>query len=81
MRLCRPGRSGEALIQRLEEQVDFPAFLVDGGDGRDGEVEMKWWRPDEGLVVDEAPWTATGMVLKTAFRKRHVQTREGDGAG
>ena len=36
MTLCRPGRSGEAPIQCLEEQVDSPALLVDRGDGRDG---------------------------------------------
>ena len=42
MTLCRPGRSGKAPIQRLEEQLDSPTLLVDGGDGRGGEVEIKW---------------------------------------
>ena len=81
MTLCRPGRSGEAPIQRLEEPLDFPALLVDGGDGRGGEVERKWWLPDEVPVADELPRTAAGEALKTAFRKRHAQAQEVDGAG
>ncbi len=71
MTLCRPGRSGEAPLQRLEEQVDFPALLVDRGDGRGGEVERKWWRPDEVLVVDEPPQTATVSTAVLLDRLTH----------
>jgi fatty-acyl-CoA synthase len=31
----------------------------------------KWWLPDEVLVVDELPHTATGKLLKTALRIRY----------
>jgi 3-(methylthio)propionyl---CoA ligase len=31
----------------------------------------KWWVPDEVLVVDELPHTATGKLLKTALRERY----------
>ncbi len=31
----------------------------------------KWWLPDEVLVVDELPHTATGKLLKTALRTRY----------
>jgi fatty-acyl-CoA synthase len=36
----------------------------------DGKV-AKWWLPDEILVVDELPHTATGKLLKTALRSRY----------
>lgn len=31
----------------------------------------KWWLPDEILVVDDLPHTATGKILKTALRERY----------
>ena len=31
----------------------------------------KWWLPDEVLVVDELPHTATGKLLKTSLRARY----------
>lgn len=31
----------------------------------------KWWLPDEILIVDELPHTATGKILKTALRQRY----------
>jgi fatty-acyl-CoA synthase len=34
-----------------------------------GEV-VKWWLPDDIIVVDELPHTATGKVLKTQLRER-----------
>ena len=30
----------------------------------------KWWMPDDVVVVDEIPHTATGKILKTALRER-----------
>ena len=30
----------------------------------------KWWMPDDMVVVDEIPHTATGKILKTALRER-----------
>lgn len=31
----------------------------------------KWWLPDQILIVDELPHTATGKILKTALRERY----------
>ena len=31
----------------------------------------KWWTPDEVLVVDDLPHTATGKLLKTELRARY----------
>jgi fatty-acyl-CoA synthase len=31
----------------------------------------KWWLPDEVLVVDELPHTATGKLLKTSLRAQY----------
>jgi 3-(methylthio)propionyl---CoA ligase len=36
----------------------------------EGQV-AKWWLPDEVLVVDELPHTATGKLLKTELRNRY----------
>ena len=33
----------------------------------------KWWLPDEVLVVDELPHTATGKLLKTSLRTRYKE--------
>jgi fatty-acyl-CoA synthase len=30
----------------------------------------KWWMPDDMVIVDEIPHTATGKILKTALRER-----------
>src|SRR5262249_9341680 len=30
----------------------------------------KWWMPDDVVVVDESPHTATGKIQKTALRER-----------
>jgi fatty-acyl-CoA synthase len=30
----------------------------------------KWWMPDDVVVVDSIPHTATGKILKTALRER-----------
>ena len=31
----------------------------------------KWWTPDEVLIVDDLPYTATGKLLKTELRARY----------
>jgi fatty-acyl-CoA synthase len=36
----------------------------------DGKI-AKWWTPDEVLVVDDLPHTATGKLLKTELRDRY----------
>lgn len=33
----------------------------------------KWWLPDDVVVVDELPHTATGKILKTALREKFAQ--------
>jgi fatty-acyl-CoA synthase len=35
----------------------------------DGRV-ARWWLPDDVVVVDELPHTATGKLLKTQLRER-----------
>ena len=35
----------------------------------------KWWLPDEVLLVDELPHTATGKLLKTALREQYRDYR------
>ncbi|PZN95846.1 MAG: long-chain fatty acid--CoA ligase [Alphaproteobacteria bacterium] len=40
----------------------------------DGKI-AKWWTPDEVLVVDELPHTATGKLLKTELRERYKDYR------
>ena len=35
----------------------------------------KWWMPDDMVVVDELPHTATGKLLKTELRKRFADYR------
>ncbi|WP_426163619.1 long-chain-fatty-acid--CoA ligase [Sandarakinorhabdus sp. DWP1-3-1] len=40
----------------------------------DGRI-AKWWMPDEVLVVDELPHTATGKLLKTELRDRYKDYR------
>ncbi len=35
----------------------------------------KWWFPDEVILVDALPHTATGKVLKTELRERYAQSR------
>ena len=36
----------------------------------DGKI-AKWWTPDEVLIVDDLPHTATGKLLKTELRERY----------
>jgi acyl-CoA synthetase (AMP-forming)/AMP-acid ligase II len=36
----------------------------------DGKI-AKWWMPDEVLIVDDLPHTATGKLLKTELRERY----------
>ncbi len=40
----------------------------------DGKI-AKWWMPDEVLVVDDLPHTATGKLLKTELRDRYKDYR------
>jgi acyl-CoA synthetase (AMP-forming)/AMP-acid ligase II len=35
----------------------------------------KWWMPDDVVIVDEIPHTATGKILKTALRDRFREYR------
>ena len=35
----------------------------------------KWWTPDEVVVVDELPHTATGKINKLALRQRFREFR------
>ncbi|KPF62623.1 long-chain fatty acid--CoA ligase [alpha proteobacterium AAP81b] len=35
----------------------------------------KWWLPDDVLIVDELPHTATGKLLKTALREKYKDYR------
>jgi fatty-acyl-CoA synthase len=36
----------------------------------DGKI-AKWWTPDDVLIVDDLPHTATGKLLKTELRDRY----------
>ncbi|MEH3159213.1 MAG: long-chain fatty acid--CoA ligase [Sphingomonas taxi] len=56
------------LLVRLHagETVEKPAML----DHLAGHV-AKWWLPDDVLVVDDLPHTATGKLLKTELRARY----------
>jgi fatty-acyl-CoA synthase len=40
----------------------------------DGRI-AKWWTPDDVLVIDELPHTATGKLLKTELRTRYKDYR------
>ncbi len=40
----------------------------------DGRI-AKWWMPDDVLVVDDLPHTATGKLLKTELRERYKDYR------
>ncbi len=40
----------------------------------DGRI-AKWWTPDEVLIVDDLPHTATGKLLKTELRQRYKDYR------
>jgi fatty-acyl-CoA synthase len=35
----------------------------------------KWWMPDDVIVVEELPHTATGKLLKTALREQYKDYR------
>ncbi|HEY4250484.1 MAG TPA: AMP-binding protein, partial [Roseomonas sp.] len=41
----------------------------------------KWWLPDDVLVVEELPHTATGKLLKTKLREIYRDYRPGAGGG
>ncbi len=57
--VCKPGRS----ISREEMLV----YLTD--------KVAKWWLPDDVVVVDEIPHTATGKIQKTTLRERFKDYR------
>ncbi len=40
----------------------------------DGKI-AKWWMPDDVLIVDDLPHTATGKLLKTELRERYKDYR------
>lgn len=56
------------LLLRLQpgEMVEKPVML----DHLAGQV-AKWWLPDDVLIVDDLPHTATGKLLKTELRTRY----------
>ena len=57
---------------RTPEREDVLAFLRPH--------VAKWWMPDDVVLVDEIPHTATGKILKTALRARfrdHLLPTEG----
>lgn len=64
------------LLLRLHpgESVEKPAML----DHLAGHV-AKWWLPDDVLVVDDLPHTATGKLLKTVLRARYREHLGGVG--
>jgi fatty-acyl-CoA synthase len=64
------------LLLRLHpgESVGKPAML----DHLAGHV-AKWWLPDDVLVVDDLPHTATGKLLKTELRARYREHLGGIG--
>ncbi|WP_380787787.1 long-chain fatty acid--CoA ligase [Sphingomonas sp. R86521] len=64
------------LLLRLHpgESVEKPAML----DHLAGHV-AKWWLPDDVLVVDDLPHTATGKLLKTELRARYREHLGGIG--
>jgi fatty-acyl-CoA synthase len=80
--VSHPDVSEAAVIAAAHRKWDErPLLLVTALPGRtvdpasvlalyDGKV-AKWWLPDEVLVVDELPHTATGKLLKTSLRTRY----------
>ncbi|KUI27354.1 long-chain fatty acid--CoA ligase [Mycobacterium sp. IS-1496] len=54
------------VVPRPGQRVDREELLADLA----GKV-AKWWLPDDVVVVDELPHTATGKLLKTALRERY----------
>jgi fatty-acyl-CoA synthase len=54
------------VVPRPGHQVDPQSVL----EMYQGQV-AKWWLPDEVVVLDELPHTATGKLLKTALRERY----------
>jgi 3-(methylthio)propionyl---CoA ligase len=54
------------VVPRPGHSVD-PASVLSLYEGK----VAKWWLPDEILVVDELPHTATGKLLKTSLRARY----------
>jgi fatty-acyl-CoA synthase len=64
------------LLLRLHpgESVAKPAML-----DHLAEQVAKWWLPDDVLVVDELPHTATGKLLKTELRARYREHLGGIG--
>jgi 3-(methylthio)propionyl---CoA ligase len=54
------------VVPRPGHSVD-PASVLSLYEGK----VAKWWLPDEVLVVDELPHTATGKLLKTSLRARY----------
>ena len=65
-----------------------PLLLVVAKDGRTIDTQAllasylghvpKWWLPDQALVVDELPHTATGKINKLVLRTRYGQHLMGD---
>ncbi len=53
------------VIEAEGVELDKQALL----DWMDGKI-AKWWMPDEVVVVDEIPHTATGKIQKLALRKQ-----------
>lgn len=47
---------------RAPSRDDLMAFMQD--------KIAKWWLPDDIVLVDEIPHTATGKILKTALREQ-----------
>ena len=77
-----PGVAEAAVIGIAHPKWDErPLLLVRGREGAsvskesvlaylDGKI-AKWWTPDEVLIVDDLPHTATGKLLKTELRERY----------
>lgn len=80
--VSHPDVAEAAVIAALHPKWDErPLLLVTAKPGKtvdpasvlavyEGKV-AKWWLPDEVVVVDELPHTATGKLLKTALRERY----------
>jgi len=81
-----PGVAEAAVIGVAHPKWDErPLLLVRQKDGAsvskegvlaylDGKI-AKWWMPDDVLIVDDLPHTATGKLLKTALREQYKDYR------
>ena len=65
LRLQDRGGIGLEALGRAKDE--FLQFL-------DGKI-AKWWMPDDMVVVQELPHTATGKLLKTELRKQFADYR------